>query len=139
MFQDQKPIDSQLILVVDDHGAMRECLRLALELNGYQVIEARSGQEGLEFLKDLEILPGLIVSDILMDGMDGGRFLETVRAKFSWAPIPFVFITGATAQCDKINVRAKTDQITCLEKPFRIDDLLATIRDLIPEFATVAI
>jgi CheY-like chemotaxis protein len=138
MCQDQKPVDAQLILVVDDHGPMRECIRTALELNDYRVIEARSGLDGLHILKHLETLPGLIVSDILMDGMDGGQFLESVRAKFPWAPLPFVFVTGAAGQGHKLSARAETGEVACLSKPFRIDELLAAIGDLLPEFASAA-
>jgi CheY-like chemotaxis protein len=138
MFQDQKPVDAQLILVVDDHAPMRECIRIALEISDYRVIEARSGLDGLQILNNLETLPGLIVSDILMDDLDGGQFLESVRAKFPWAPLPFVFVTGAAAQAHKISARAKTGEVACLSKPFRIDDLLAAIGDLLPEFASAA-
>ncbi len=117
--------ETKKILVIEDEPQILEFLSIALSINGYEVITASNGAEGLEFA--LAKLPDLIISDIMMPEMDGYQVLEAVRANPQTANIPMLMLTART---DKNDVRqgmnlGADDYIT---KPFDIEDLLSSIK-----------
>jgi len=66
------------VLVVEDDKDVRESMKDALELEGYQVKTAKNGLEGLAALKDSEKAPCLILLDILMPAMGGREFMDNL-------------------------------------------------------------
>ncbi|HEX8419331.1 MAG TPA: ATP-binding protein [Sphingomonas sp.] len=108
-------------MVIDDDDAVRHFIVEALELFGYGVGQAASGQEGLAMLRDDP--PDLLIVDFAMAGMNG---LEVAAAARAISPtLPIVLATGyadteETADPDVIN--------TTLRKPFKIDDLSRAVR-----------
>jgi two-component system sensor histidine kinase/response regulator len=80
------------ILCIEDDLEMRKCIRLMLEIAGYDMEEAEDGKTGVDLA--LKILPDLIVCDIRMPGFDGFETLEELHKHESTARIPFVFLTG---------------------------------------------
>lgn len=80
------------ILVIDDEAKLRKQFAALLSLEGFTVIEARNGREGVELARKEN--PDLIVCDITMPEMNGHRVLETLRAEPRTAHLPFIFLTG---------------------------------------------
>jgi CheY-like chemotaxis protein len=78
------------ILIVDDEQALRDMGKLLLEAQGYEVLSAEDGFEGLAALK--QSLPDLIISDLQMPNMNGFEFLSVVRRRFP--TIPVIVISG---------------------------------------------
>jgi signal transduction histidine kinase len=118
-------MSGETILVVEDDSSLLEGVRDILLLAGYQVLVARNGLEGLAVLE--KETPHLIISDIMMPGMDGYRFYATLRARNEWVHIPFIFVT---AKGDKSDVR-RGKQLGVdeyLVKPFDEEDLLIAVR-----------
>ena len=76
------------ILIVDDEPRIRDFVRMNLELEHYQVIEASNGQEALDALR--EHLPDLVVLDVKMPEMDG---FETLRAIREVSTVPVIMLT----------------------------------------------
>jgi two-component system sensor kinase len=113
------------ILVVEDDLALVEGLRDILELNGYQVLTARNGQEALASLE--RRVPDLIVSDIQMPRMDGYQLYTEVRARPAWVSIPFIFLTARGEKADVRRGKALgvDDYIT---KPFDEADLVVAVQ-----------
>ena len=68
------------LLVVEDDVHLLQGIRDILEIEGYSVVTASSGVDGLNVLEDLPRPPDLIISDIMMPRMDGYQFFEAVRA-----------------------------------------------------------
>ena len=88
------------ILLVDDNGENREILRLIMEKQGNEVVEAEDGQDGLN--KALDDKPDLIISDILMPNMDGFQFLKNMKNSELLKSIPFIFYSAVyTGSKDK--------------------------------------
>jgi signal transduction histidine kinase len=114
------------ILVVDDDFYLMEGIRDILELAGYDVITANSGQTGLNILQTDKTLPDLIVSDIMMPYMDGYEFLNAVRAEPAWVDIPFIFLTARGERADK-NLGRELGADDYVTKPFVPDDLLVAV------------
>lgn len=89
---------ARLILVVDDEARMIRFIRMNLELEGYQVIEANNGVEALEQVR--QHVPDLIVMDVMMPELDG---FETLRLLREFSTIPVVLLTVKSEEEDRIH------------------------------------
>jgi two-component system response regulator MprA len=115
------------ILVVDDERAVRESLRRALELEGYEIELAEDGAQALERLgSDPE--PDAMVLDVLMPGIDGLEVSRTVRRNGN--KLPILMLTARTQVEDRVEgLDAGADDY--LTKPFALEELLARVRALL--------
>ncbi len=114
------------ILVLEDDQPLMEGIRDMLELQGYQILTATNGLEGLRVLQSSPKPPDLIISDIMMPEMNGYQFLEAVQNNPRWVDIPFIFLT---AKGEKEDVRegrllGADDYVI---KPFEAEDLVVRI------------
>jgi two-component system response regulator MprA len=115
------------ILVVDDERAVRESLRRALELEGYEIELAENGQEALDRL-DSESQPDAVVLDVLMPGVDGLEVCRRLRK--SGSSVPVLMLTARTQVEDRVEgLDAGADDY--LTKPFALEELLARLRALL--------
>jgi two-component system, OmpR family, response regulator MprA len=115
------------ILVVDDERAVRESLRRALELEGYEIELAEDGAQALERLRS-EPEPDAMVLDVLMPGVDGLEVSRTVRRNGS--KLPILMLTARTQVEDRVEgLDAGADDY--LTKPFALEELLARVRALL--------
>ncbi len=85
------------ILIADDEAEIRDLLRLYLEKDGYEVLEAADGLETMERVKKEE--PDLLLLDIMMPGLDGYRVLRNVRENSN---IPVIMLSAKGTNTDKI-------------------------------------
>ena len=81
-----------IVLVVDDRAASREIARATLDHGGYQVIEAAEGQQALTLAKNSH--PDILLTDVLMPGMDGYQLVRALRGDPDTAGIPVLFFTA---------------------------------------------
>jgi two-component system, OmpR family, KDP operon response regulator KdpE len=110
------------ILVVDDEPQIRRMLRTTLTASGYQVADARSGEDALERFR--ELLPDLVIMDLNMPGIGG---LQTCRELRATSDVPIIILTVRNAESDKVEaLDAGADDYIC--KPFGMNELLARIR-----------
>ncbi len=86
---------SAKILVIDDESSFREIIARALAKQGFAVVEAAAGKEGLR--KALDSVPDLVLCDLLMPGMNGYEELAALRREQTLAGIPFIVLTGESA------------------------------------------
>ncbi len=115
------------VLVVDDERAVRESLRRALELEGYQVELAADGDEALVRLA-ARAEPDAVVLDLLMPSVDGLEVCRRVRARGSRVPI--LMLTARTEVESRVaGLDAGADDY--LPKPFALEELLARLRALL--------
>jgi len=115
------------ILVVDDERAVRESLRRALELEGYEVELAEDGSQALERLAR-EDQPDAVILDVLMPGVDGLEVCRTLRTQGSRLPV--LMLTARTQVEDRVEgLDAGADDY--LTKPFALEELLARVRALL--------
>jgi two-component system, OmpR family, KDP operon response regulator KdpE len=110
------------ILVVDDDPQIRRVMKATLVGHGYEVTEARTGEEALESLS--AEMPNLVLLDMNMPGMDG---LETCRAIRMGSDMPVIILSVRNTEKDKVAAldAGADDYVT---KPFGIEELLARIR-----------
>ncbi len=112
------------ILVVDDEPVIRLGLAATLKRNGYQVVTAEDGNDGIAKAK--EVLPDLILSDVMMPQVNGFDMRRQMSADPRLASIPFIFLTARSAAEDRVTgIRAGADDYVA--KPFATEELLARI------------
>jgi two-component system, OmpR family, response regulator MprA len=115
------------ILVVDDERAVRESLRRALELEGYEIELAGDGNEALSRLESSEE-PDAMILDVLMPGVDGLEVCRRIRGTGS--KLPVLMLTARTEVEDRVaGLDAGADDY--LTKPFALEELLARVRALL--------
>ena len=108
------------VLVIDDDEPVRVTYGVALEDQGYSVLTAASGMEGLELAR--RYLPDLILCDINMPGMDGRAVLQAVREDPDLGARQFVFMTGNTRDAmPRRGMELGADDF--LIKPFTLEEL----------------
>jgi DNA-binding NtrC family response regulator len=111
------------ILVVDDEIDMLDTIAYNLERAGHAVLRADSAARALERLSPA---PDLIISDVMMPGMNGLAFCAEVRRRQATALTPFLFVTARGQAGDKYEgLRAGADDY--VTKPFDLPDLLARV------------
>lgn len=113
------------ILIVEDNNVLREGLKEILSAEGFIVLTAGNGLEGLATMNS--VLPDIIVSDISMPEMDGYEFFSAVREKSAWITIPFIFLT-ARAEPSNILLGKNLGVEDYLTKPLSREELITTIR-----------
>jgi signal transduction histidine kinase/CheY-like chemotaxis protein len=117
----------ETLLVVEDEAAVRRAVQRNLERLGYCVLAAQDGEEALRIAASQRRID-LLVSDVVMPGIDGPELASQLRAR--WSDLPVLFVTGYSA--DRL---ARTDALgphdRVLEKPYQLDELARTIRSMI--------
>lgn len=110
------------VLVIDDEASIRKLLRISLEANGYHVIEAVNGHEGL--VETASQRPDLLLLDLGLPDMTGLSVLSEIR---SWSQVPVIVLTVQDSDQDKISALdgGADDYVT---KPFSVPELLVRMR-----------
>jgi two-component system alkaline phosphatase synthesis response regulator PhoP len=120
------------ILVVEDEPAMVAGLRDNFEFEGYEVITAQDGIEGLE--RALEDSPDLVVLDVMMPRMSGLEVCKQLRAKR--ASLPIIMLTARGQEIDKV-VGLELGADDYVTKPFSIRELLARVKSVLRRTAAL--
>jgi len=113
------------IIVIDDEPEIREVIRLSLEQDQHEIIEAEDGISGLKTIK--AVRPDLIISDIKMPGLDGAQMLGILRSDDSdISLIPCIFLSAHVTDTDKI-MHLNNGVDACFEKPIHMSLLRAHV------------
>lgn len=116
-------MNKKSILVVEDAEDARALLSDLLQSEGYHVECAANGRDALEYLTQSTHIPGLILLDIMMPGMDGHEFRKEQEKDARLAPIPVAVMTAAgDAQVKALQLGAKG----YLRKPFANPEVILT-------------
>src|ERR1051325_11700972 len=116
------------ILIVEDEPALAEVLTYNLQREGYEVLAAREGREGLR--KAQMLLPDLIILDLMLPGMSGLDICREMRASARTAHVPILMLTAKAEETDQVIGFAvgADDYVT---KPFSVKVLLQRIKVLL--------
>lgn len=115
-------VKSATIVVIEDEVQIRRFLRTTLVSEGYQVVEAQTGKQGLAEAGTCK--PDLIILDLGLPDMDGVEVIKGVR---SWSSVPIIILSARSQESDKVSaLDAGADDY--LVKPFGAGELLARIR-----------
>lgn len=109
------------ILIIDDEPDFIEVIAMRLEANGYEVLRAYNGEEGLRTAVDEK--PNLILLDVMMPGMDGFQTLREIRKTVGVRTTPVIMLT-AKGESKSIRRGQELGATDYLIKPFDAEDLL---------------
>ena len=116
---------TETILVVDDDRTVRRAAVDALRRVGYDVLEAGSGSEALAALKAHEGDGHLLLTDVSMQGMDGGELAEAAQA--ARPDLRVVFMSGYTGGA-ALHDGVREEGVAFIAKPFLADALLRKVK-----------
>ena len=116
------------ILVVDDDVAINELIKINLELQGYEVVQAFNGVEG--FAKAKQDEPALVILDVMMPEVDGYTVARRIRQSGEISDVPIIMLTALSELNNKVEgFDIGVDDY--LTKPFEIDELIVRVRALL--------
>jgi len=116
------------VLVVDDDPVIQKLLQVNFEMEGYRVITASDGLEGLE--KARASHPNAVVLDVMMPKMDGLEVARTLKGDSATKAIPIILLSAKAQQAD-IQAGSSTGADDYLTKPFDPLELLDRVANLI--------
>ena len=115
----------KVILTVDDEEHILELISYNLELNGYEVLKALTGEEALEILDQHQV--DLVLLDRMLPGIDGIEVLKQIRGDKNKKDLPVILLTAKSEEFDKVvGLEIGADDYIC--KPFGIHELVARIK-----------
>ena len=121
-----KPKGCGLVIIVEDDQSIREVLQMAIEFEGYKVRTASNGEKAFSLLKKIKV-PCLILTDLMMPGMDGYEFIELASQTHTIAAIPIVIVSAAP-NTSAVKVMSESGKIKGLvKKPVDLDYLMKIV------------
>ena len=125
---EEHPQDKPLILVAEDNPDLRRLLYRRLSRR-FTVVAVAGGEEALSALKDMPA-PEAIVSDIMMDGMDGYELFSLLRAEEKLSSVPFLFISAKDSGDERSGIFEK-GAVDFIRKPFSVAELESKLEALL--------
>jgi CheY-like chemotaxis protein len=119
---------SRKILVVEDNDRSRRLLRILLKAKGYEVIEAATGREAMNYLKDQK--PDLILMDIQLPSTDGLALTKEIRNRTETRDIPIIAVTAYAMKGDRERILGAGCN-AYISKPINTRELPLLIADLL--------
>ena len=114
------------ILIIEDHAEVREPLARLLQVEGYHVLAAAHGVEGLGLLDRHSA--DLILLDLMMPRMDGITLLQIVRSDPRWQDLPVIVLSGLAEGSLLNRARELNVSALMLKSKFKVDELFAQVR-----------
>ncbi len=115
------------VLLLEDNDSVRELIKVLLETEGYLIIEASDGQDGLSKAEQLK--PDLMILDLVMPGLDGENVLKTMRRHSKLSKVPVLVVSGKYESLDAL--RSQIGEENIFPKPFEPFRMLDRIGELI--------
>ncbi|MDH3357809.1 MAG: response regulator [Desulfobacteraceae bacterium] len=117
------------ILIIDDDNQFRTMLRKMVERNGYEVIEASDGKEGIKLYRKNPT--DLIITDLIMPEKDGIETIQELRKDFPDVKIIAISGGGRLGPHDYLHLAKMLGAQRTLTKPIELDELLKAIEELL--------
>ncbi|MCK5014377.1 MAG: response regulator [Candidatus Omnitrophica bacterium] len=125
----------RVILIVDDEKRIREMLDIRLSSAGYEVIQAKDGEEGVAQARRHR--PDLILMDVMMPKMDGGEAVKYLEKDPATKDIPVIFLTAIITREEEesqaFGIQLDTGKYRFIAKPFEPENLLDEIKKALEE------
>ena len=116
------------ILIVDDEPFLREIIEAQLKREGYEIIQATNGAEGLEKAKQEN--PDLVILDVVLPKMNGYEVCAALKSDDKYSKIPVILFSGK-AQEEEVKLGEKVGADAYITKVFGSKKLLAKIKEFL--------
>jgi signal transduction histidine kinase/DNA-binding response OmpR family regulator len=120
--------EADVVLFIEDNEDVREFVRASLAPAGYRLLEAPDGLRGVALAQ--EHVPDLVVSDVMMPGLDGYGVVRQLKSHSATSHVPIVLLTAKSAGTDRLQ-GLETGADAYLGKPFSARELRAQVRNLL--------
>ena len=117
----------KLVLAIDDEKDILRLVQYNLEREGYQVLCAKSGEDGLETARAKQ--PDLIILDLMLPGMDGLEVCKILRSNKDTKHIPILMLTAKGSEIDQI-LGLELGAVDYITKPFSVKVLSARVKNI---------
>lgn len=117
------------VVCIEDESEMIDLVSMILSREGYEVVGATSGLQGLQVVEDVQ--PGLVLLDLMMPDLDGWEVYQRLKSNPKTTDLPIIVITARAQSIDKIlglHIAKVDDYIT---KPFAPVELLASVQKVL--------
>lgn len=117
------------VVCIEDESEMIDLVSMILSREGYEVVGATSGLQGLQVVEDVQ--PGLVLLDLMMPDLDGWEVYQRLKSNPKTTDLPIIVITARAQSIDKIlglHIAKVDDYIT---KPFAPAELLASVQKVL--------
>jgi CheY-like chemotaxis protein len=118
------------ILIIDDEEPVRKVLCRLLEDAGYEVVQAESGQQGIQLCRRAPV--DLVITDIVMPDGEGLETIRKLRQSYPSLKIFAMSGAGIAMQLDVLNIAGTFGAVRTFEKPFRMSEILDAVREAVP-------
>ncbi len=119
------------ILVIDDEPTALDLLRRILEMNGYEVVAAKNGQEGVESFEQHPC--DLVITDMVMPIKDGLQTILDLRMEAPELPVIAISGGGTISKERYLAVAGYLDRVITIAKPFAIEQIIEAVEKLLQE------
>jgi DNA-binding response OmpR family regulator len=120
------PMVPNRVLVVEDDAGVRGLLQTILEDEGFEIVLAADGEEGLQLARTVD--PAVVLIDVMMPGLGGPEVIRRLRRPDGTLPFAVLVLTGAVESVEPLRYELGPDSI--LEKPFDIIKLADRVKEL---------
>lgn len=114
------------ILIVDDEADLVSVLRFGLQVEGFEVLSAFDGEEGLRLARDQR--PDLIVLDLMLPKMDGYQVCRALKFDERYKAIPIIILSARSGEQDR-RLAQEMGADAFVTKPYDMRDLVTRVRD----------
>lgn len=123
--------DHPTIMVVEDETLLLQAITKKLKLSGMDVLSCASGQQAVDYLKSLDELPDAVWLDYYLKDMNGLAFMQELKGNEKWSSIPVIVVSNSASPDKVSNMLALGAKKYILKAEYRLDEIIAMIRDFI--------
>lgn len=125
------PKTNPTIMVVEDEVLLLNAITKKLKLSGMDVLSCASGQQAVDYLRNLDELPDAVWLDYYLKDMNGLAFMQELKREPKWADIPVLVVSNSASPEKVHNMLALGAKKYILKAEYRLDEIIAMIRDFI--------
>lgn len=120
------------IMVVEDEDLLLQAITKKLEVNGFEVVSCKSGEQAMDYLKNMEQKPDAIWLDYYLKDMDGIVFMTALKQLPKGGDIPVMVVSNSASDEKVHNMLTLGAKKYMLKAQYRLDDLIIALREIIP-------
>lgn len=123
----------QTIVVIEDETLLLQAITKKLELSNFDVIACSGGQQALDYLKQSITPPAAIWMDFYLKDSNGLELMREIKTNPSWSHIPVIVVSNSASSEKVHNMLALGARKYILKAEYRLDEIIAIIKQLINE------
>ena len=128
--------ESPTIMVVEDETLLLQAITKKLKVSGMDVLSCASGQQAVDYLTSMDVLPDAVWLDYYLKDMNGLAFMQELKAKPEWSGIPVIVVSNSASPDKVSNMLALGAKKYILKAEYRLDEIIGMIKEFISDNTT---